>query len=57
MDCCGATNNLIVGGFKNSCRLTDVNLNYLRIINQDSPIINSIPIFKTKNFGPRNAQV
>jgi hypothetical protein len=31
MDRCRSTNNLFVGGFKNSCRLTDVNLNYFRI--------------------------
>jgi hypothetical protein len=31
----GDTNNLIVSGFKNRCRMTDVNLNNLRTINQD----------------------
>jgi hypothetical protein len=31
----GDTNNLIVSGFKNRCRLTDVNLNNLRTINQN----------------------
>ena len=40
--------DLFVGGFKNSCRLTDVNLNYLRPINQDSPIPNSNPLFTPK---------
>ncbi len=48
IDCCGATNNLFVGGFKNSCRLTDVNLNNLRTINQDFYILNSIFFFRPK---------
>ena len=48
MDRCGATNNLFVGGFKNGCRLTDVNLNYLRTINQDFWILNSIFFFRSK---------
>jgi hypothetical protein len=52
-----ATNNLFVGGFKNSCRLTDVNLNYLRTINQDFYILNSILLFKTKNLEQTCAQV
>jgi hypothetical protein len=34
------TDILIVGGFKNNCRSTDVNLNYLRTINQDLYIPN-----------------
>jgi hypothetical protein len=46
----GATINLIVGGFNNSCRLTDVNLNNLRTINQDFYILNSILIFNAKNW-------
>ena len=53
----GDTNNLFVGGFKNSCRLTDVDLNYLRTINQDFYILNSILLFKTKNLEQTCAQV
>ncbi len=50
MDRCRATNNLFVGGFKNICLLSDVNLNNSRIINQDFCILKSILLFKTKNF-------
>jgi len=53
----GATINLIVGGFNNSCRLTDVNLNNLRTINQDFYTLNSILLFKTKNLEQTEAQV
>ena len=52
-----ATNDLFVGGFKNSCRSTDVNLNNLRTVNQDFYILNSILLFKAKKIDPRNAQV
>ncbi len=45
---CKATNNLFVGGFKNSSRLTDVNLNYLRTINNEFYILNSIFLFRSK---------
>ncbi len=48
MDCCRATDNLIVVAFKNSCRLTDVILNNLRTINLDFYILNSIFVFKPK---------
>ncbi len=48
MDRCRATDNLFVGGFKNSCRLTDVNLNYLCTMNQDFYNLNSIFFFKPK---------
>ncbi len=48
MDRCRSTNNLFVGGFKNSCRLTDVNLNNLRTINHNFCILNSIFFFRLK---------
>jgi hypothetical protein len=53
----GETNDLFVGGFKNSCRLTIVNLNNLRSTNQDFYILNSILFFSTKIFDPRNVWV
>ena len=57
MDRCWATNNLFVGGFKNRCRMTDVNLNNFCTINQDSPISNSNPLFRTKKLEQTCAQV
>jgi hypothetical protein len=48
MDSCRTTHNLIVGGFKNRCRVTDVNLNNLPTINKDIYILNSIFFFKPK---------
>jgi len=50
MNRCRATNDLFAGGFKNSCRLTDVNLNNLRTINQDFYIPNSILLFNAKKW-------
>ena len=57
MERSGTTNNFFVGGFKNSCRLTDVNLDNLRTINQDLYILNSNLLFKTKNLEQACAQV
>jgi hypothetical protein len=57
MDRCSVPNSLSVGDFKNSCRLTDVDLNNLRTINQDFLILNSILLFKTKNLEHACAQV
>ena len=57
MDRCRATNSLFVGGFKNSCRLTDANLKNLCAINQDFYILNSLLLFKTKNLEHSCAQV
>ena len=57
MDCYGTTNNLFVGGFKNRCRMTDVNLNNLRTMNQDLYILNSNPLFRTKNLEQTCARV
>ena len=48
MDRCRGTNSLFVGGFKNSCRLTDANLKNLRTINQDFYTLNSIFFFRLK---------
>ncbi len=50
MDRCRTTNNLIVGGFKNSCRFTDVNTNYLRAKNLEFYILNSIVFLRPKNW-------
>ena len=52
-----ATNSLFVGGFKNSCRLTDANSKNLCAINQEFYILNSILLFKTKNLEQSCAQV
>ena len=48
MDRCGVTNNFFVGGFKDRCRLTDMISNYLRTINRDFYILNSIFFSKPK---------